>query len=552
MRTWAFPLDFGCGLGSPLIGSSAAPVGQSCWRMRSDARVSSSGGRLDGQTFEIGRWIFRIEHLAIEEGFLTARSGSGKIRNAEILGRRAPDILAVYLLHQRFHVRIRREFAPADVFRDEPAVMAAEGIGRMVLPELHLQTGIFERATVAVIDIALEASKNVLRRHVEPLALAEDGGHFLLVRHLIAPLLRLHHGHQQRLGGVGVLFHPIGAHAERLFRMALPELSGGTGSKADALIDELFIPRLAHTEDVHIADLHVGNHLRRRNDDGGDVLVRIDAASGEPVADPEIMGAAGEGHRGLNFLAFGLLLLESSLQFGSIELNAGFGIFLGDGNTLAVEVEAGEDGHRHRHIILGHLAGVHEIGHRRQNMRAINAVGCATKHEIVARRAPGGLLQNLDIRHAMLGEQPLFRRDDERGGIGQRDKADFRTFYFRLGGGCESTRWKGHAHSADKGCGGGRLQYRAAADSAGEYLFHSHVPLIGPPLRVTFSLAKKPENKKRRSVFAPAEREVFRAAKPCDVCVFESAYAAPCLPRSPLTGAQDEKQEACQFIETGS
>ncbi|CUX50606.1 hypothetical protein AGR3A_Lc130295 [Agrobacterium tomkonis CFBP 6623] len=56
--------------------------------------------------------------------------------------------------------------------------------------------------------------------------------------------------------------------------------------------------------------------------------------------------------------------------------------------------------------------------------------------------------------------------------------------------------------------------------------------------------------KKRRSVFAPAEREVFRAAKPCDVCVFESAYAAPCLPRSPLTGANMKKQEACQFLET--
>ncbi|CUX54610.1 hypothetical protein AGR6A_Lc120035 [Agrobacterium sp. NCPPB 925] len=64
---------------------------------------------------------------------------------------------------------------------------------------------------------------------------------------------------------------------------------------------------------------------------------------------------------------------------------------------------------------------------------------------------------------------------------------------------------------------------------------------------MTSSLAKKPENKKRRSVFAPSEREVFRAAKPCDVYVSESAYAAPCLLRSPLTGAKDGKQEACQF-----
>jgi hypothetical protein len=61
-------------------------------------------------------------------------------------------------------------------------------------------------------------------------------------------------------------------------------------------------------------------------------------------------------------------------------------------------------------------------------------------------------------------------------------------------------------------------------------------------------LRKNLKIKKRRSVFAPAEREVFQAAKPCDVYVFESAYAAPCSPRSPLTGANEKMQEACQFF----
>ena len=41
-----------------------------------------------------------------------------------------------------------------------------------------------------------------------------------------------------------------------------------------------------------------------------DVLVGIDAAGGEPVADPQVVGAAGEGHRGLDRLARGLLLVE--------------------------------------------------------------------------------------------------------------------------------------------------------------------------------------------------------------------------------------------------
>jgi hypothetical protein len=33
------------------------------------------------------------------------------------------------------------------------------------------------------------------------------------------------------------------------------------------------------------------HHLGRRHDDGLDVLVRVDAAGGEPVADPEVVGA---------------------------------------------------------------------------------------------------------------------------------------------------------------------------------------------------------------------------------------------------------------------
>ncbi|MBM7322786.1 hypothetical protein WA845_25020 [Agrobacterium sp. CMT1] len=66
---------------------------------------------------------------------------------------------------------------------------------------------------------------------------------------------------------------------------------------------------------------------------------------------------------------------------------------------------------------------------------------------------------------------------------------------------------------------------------------------------MTFSLAKKPENKKTPLGVCAFGTEVFRAAKPCDVYVFESAYAAPCLLRSPLTGAKNKKQKACQFIE---
>jgi hypothetical protein len=40
---------------------------------RRAARFGSDVGTLDGQRLQVGRRIFRIEHLAVEEGFLAAR-----------------------------------------------------------------------------------------------------------------------------------------------------------------------------------------------------------------------------------------------------------------------------------------------------------------------------------------------------------------------------------------------------------------------------------------------------------------------------------------------
>ena len=50
---------------------------------------------------------------------------------------------------------------------------------------------------------------------------------------------------------------------------------------------------------------------------------------------------------------------------------------------------------------------------------------------IVARRAPGRLLGDLDIGHAVLGEEALLLGDDERRGVGQRDVAEDRLRYLR-------------------------------------------------------------------------------------------------------------------------
>ena len=200
-----------------------------------------------------------------------------------------------------------------------------------------------------------------------------------------------------------------------------PEFAGGAGGVADILIDELFVPRLADAEGVHGADLHVRHHLRRRHDDGRDVLVRIDAAGGEPVANPQIMGAAGERHGDLHFLAGCFLLREGFLQRRAVGSDRQILELVGDRDGLAVLVEVEERVHRQRLIVLHHLAGGVEMRLRAQDVAAIDTVGLCAERHVVARRAPRRLLGDIHVGHAVLGVKALLFRDDQRRGVGQRD-----------------------------------------------------------------------------------------------------------------------------------
>ena len=196
-------------------------------------------------------------------------------------------------------------------------------------------------------------------------------------------------------------------------------------------MNQLQVPWLAHAEAIHGADLHVGDHLRRRHHDGLDVLVGIDAAGGEPVADPEIVGAAGEGHRGLDRFARGLLLVQRRFERRGVDADLEVGVFLGDRDALAVEVEPRQDVHRRRLVVLRHLAGRDQIRHRGQDMRAVDAVAFRAEHEVVARGAPRGLLLHFDIGHAVFGEEALLLGGEQRRGIRQRDEAELGTLHFR-------------------------------------------------------------------------------------------------------------------------
>ena len=205
--------------------------------------------------------------------------------------------------------------------------------------------------------------------------------------------------------------------------MILPDLAGGAGGVADVLVHELVVPRLADAEGRHVADLHVGHHLGRRHDDGRDVLVGIDAARGQPVADPHVVGAAGEGHGALHFLARRLLLGEGFLERRGVGLGAAALEFVGDRDALALVVEPRQDIHRRRLVLRGHGAERDQVGKRRQDMRAVDAARRRAQHHVVARRAPRGLLGDVGVGDAVFVEDLLFLGDDQRRGVGEGDEA---------------------------------------------------------------------------------------------------------------------------------
>jgi hypothetical protein len=76
-----------------------------------------------------------------------------------------------------------------------------------------------------------------------------------------------------------------------------PDVLGVERCEADAVGDDARVPGLADAEAVHLAHLHVGDHLRWWDDDECDVLVGIDAAGPQPIAGPHGVRPGREGHR---------------------------------------------------------------------------------------------------------------------------------------------------------------------------------------------------------------------------------------------------------------
>ncbi len=326
---------------------------------------------------------------------------------------------------------------------------------------------VVDHAARAIVELALHAVSDVLDRNVDPLALGADCRGFFAVLHLLAPLLSFHDGHQQGLGRLRILVDVRRAQTERFFRVLVPQFAGGQRGVSDLLMDELQIPRLTDAERVHGADLHVRHHLRRGYNDGLDVLVGIDAASRQPVANPQIVGASRKRHRRLDGLTRCFFLLECRLERRGIDADLQVAIFLGHRDALAVQVQPRHDVHRRRHVVLRHLAGRNEIGHRRQDVCAIDAVAFRSQHQIVTGGAPRRLLLHLDIGHAVFGEDALLLGDKQRRSVGQRDEAELGALHFRPRSLRKCAAWKVQFdRGQQRGRAGAGLDQRAPIDAA--------------------------------------------------------------------------------------
>ena len=194
--------------------------------------------------------------------------------------------------------------------------------------------------------------------------------------------------------------------------MVRPDLLGGGGGESDLVEDRPRAPGFADAEAVHVADAHVGDHLRWWHDDGLHVAHGVDAQAAEPVVQPHGVGAGGEGlGKGQRRTAF----LHMLGQLRAVA-HAGLTQLLGQGDGLAILIQP----HQHCHVPLrpcqAELGAVH---HAVEHMGGIQFAGV----ELVAHAGPGGLLAGIDGQAVLLAKT-LGGGDHHRSAIGQGNEAD--------------------------------------------------------------------------------------------------------------------------------
>ncbi len=201
------------------------------------------------------------------------------------------------------------------------------------------------------------------------------------------------------------------------FRMIGPDILRGDGGEADAEVgDGAGVPGFADAEGIHLADLHIGGHLGRRDDDEGDIFVGVDAAGAKVVAHPHGVGAGRESHSAGERCTGGLGGIDEGFEGLGIAGDLAFEVHL-EADALAVAVEEPGDDHGFFRV----RAEAHGGGE-----------GDAQEHvggpdvavdEGVADSGPAGTRGDFGVE-AVLFAAAFFVGDDDGGAVGEGDHAE--------------------------------------------------------------------------------------------------------------------------------
>nr|GEU28124.1 hypothetical protein [Tanacetum cinerariifolium] len=421
----------------------------------------------NGLRFDLERRRKRFRIRAIPHRAVHQLRGAQRAFRHRRLGHRRSILVQVDLVDRLGHgqvVRVVLEQAPAAVLGHEPhAVGQVREVHLAVVVELHV-VRIVPGLAQAVLVAAHDALVDRVLAGVDVRLVGDGLGHLVLVgQRRIDPFARIENGGHHGPARVRIFFGEVQRGPQHFFRVILPDVLGGGGRDANAVHDGAVAPRLAHAEAIHIADAHIGHHLRRRHGNDLGLLHRVDAVGGQPVVQPHGVGA---GREGLRKRVFAFIGAHQPGQGGAID-GALVGQLFGQRDGLAVVVQS----HQHGHVLLlAANAHLHAVQQAVQHVRGVEvAVG-----QLVAHARPRRFLAEHELDAVFLVKAQDGGHHHRRA-VGQRNEADPDFFLLRLvrpRRPCPTCCQSQHASSCDQTCAMNDLPARDINRTATAHAHH--------------------------------------------------------------------------------
>ncbi len=193
-------------------------------------------------------------------------------------------------------IRVFAQQAPAPELGHEPhAVRQPRVVDLPLIVKTH-RVRVLPEIAEAVAVLAEQARFDAVKRGIHVVRAAEQlCGAAPVVVVLFDETAGFEHGHDQRLGRVGVLLDKFAGAAQHLAGVVGPDRLAGCHGETQLLLHRAGTPGFADTKPVDAPGLQVLRHLCGRHHHAGDVIERVNALAGEPVVEPHGVVAGGEG-----------------------------------------------------------------------------------------------------------------------------------------------------------------------------------------------------------------------------------------------------------------